>query len=179
MSDKKTESNEEVLTANEAVNTKNAPKKNTQKKSKKSSIEQEVQEMKNLAQRVQADFENYKKRVSKEREEIQQRSTESLLNDLLPVVDSIEQAMSVVSGETEETPISKGVKMVQAQLLETLNKYGVQEISLTEKFNPDFHEAVMSEGDGTLEEPIISDTLRKGYTVHGRVLRPAMVKVQN
>jgi molecular chaperone GrpE len=147
-------------------------------KKKTNSLEAEVNEMKQLAQRVQADFENYKKRVAKEREEILQRSTEQLLNDLLPIVDSFEQANSSISQE-EETALSKGLKLVQTQFNETLNKYGVEEISTEQPFNPDFHEAVISEGDGSLEHPVIVDTLRKGYTVHGRVLRPAMVKVNN
>ena len=151
--------------------------KPTKKAKKVDKTKAELAEMKEIAQRVQADFENYKKRVAKERLEIQQRSTESLMNDLLTVIDAFEQALSALTDQPQ--PIIEGINKIKLQLGDVLAKHGFEEIVAEEVFNPDKHEAVLTEGDGTLDVPVIVEVLRKGYTVHGRVLRPAMVKVKS
>ena len=142
-----------------------------------SQLESERDEYLGMLRRVQADFENYRKRVIKEQTALVDRATEGLLEQLLPVLDSFELASKnadAVGSDAEN--VRKGVELVYAELLGVLEKAGLSRIEAEGKpFDPNVHEAVMQEeGDG---EPVVSDVLRTGYTLKGRVLRPAMVKV--
>ena len=121
--------------------------------------------------RNQADFENYRKRVAKQTADDAARATEALVEQLLPVLDACDGAIS--HGATEVEPI-------YAALLGTLEKVGLARVEPTgEVFDPNHHEAVLHEPayDGE-EETVVSDVLRVGYTWKGRVVRPAMVKVR-
>jgi molecular chaperone GrpE len=141
-------------------------------------IETERNEYLDTLRRVQAEFENYRKRVIKEQTALVDRATSGLVEELLPVLDSFELALknldSAGSGDIES--VRKGVELVYAELLGVLEKAGLSRIEAEGKpFDPNVHEAVMQEdGDG---EPVVTDVLRTGYTLKGRVLRPAMVKV--
>jgi molecular chaperone GrpE len=129
------------------------------------------------ARRVQADFENYRKRVLREQTALVERSTEGLVEQLLPVLDSFELAVvNLDGGDVDITKVRKGVDLVFAELLAVLEKAGLERIeSRGEAFDPNEHEAVMQDdGDG---DPIVGDVLRTGWKLKGRVLRPAMVKV--
>jgi molecular chaperone GrpE len=143
-----------------------------------SRLESERDEYLDTLRRVQAEFENYRKRVIKEQTALVDRATEGLVEQLLPVLDSFELALqnadAAASDDIEN--VRKGVELVYAELLGVLEKAGVSRIEAEGKpFDPNVHEAVMQEeGDG---EPVVSDVLRTGYTLKGRVLRPAMVKV--
>ena len=134
----------------------------------------ERDEMRALAQQLQADFENYKKQMIRRQTEHLERATEGLLEQLLPVLDSFELAVGALSDVGEN--VRKGVELVYAELLGVLEKAGIERIDAEGKpFDPTEHEAVLQEdGDG---EPIVADILRTGYRLKGRVLRPAMVKV--
>jgi molecular chaperone GrpE len=134
----------------------------------------ERDEFRALAQRVQADFENYRKRVLREQTAVAERATEGLVESLLPVLDSFELALANLDDADEQT--RKGVELVYAELLGALEKAGLERIETDGKpFDPNVHEAVMhDDGDG---DPIVGDTMRNGYRLKGRVLRPAMVKV--
>ncbi len=136
--------------------------------------EAEVAVFKELAQRVQADFENYRKRVLREQTDVVERATQGLVEQLLPVLDSCELALS--SLEDAEEKVRKGVELVFAELLGVLEKAGLERIdALGKPFDPTEHEAVAQEdGDG---EPVVFDILRSGYRLKGRVLRPATVRV--
>jgi molecular chaperone GrpE len=129
-------------------------------------------------QRVQADFENYRKRMLREQTALVERATERLVEELLPVLDSLESAIASVSAGSgdELAKIGKGLELVQAEMLGVLEKTGLSRIEAEGKpFDPNEHEAVSQEdGDG---EPIVSDVVRTGYRLKGRVLRPAMVRV--
>jgi molecular chaperone GrpE len=131
----------------------------------------ERDEFKALAQRIQADFENYKKRIIKQQTEHLERAAEHLVAKLLPVLDTADLAVSHGGGEAAE--------QVWLALAEALTKEGLERIDPKgEAFDPTRHEAVAhepGEGDGT--EPLVSEVLRAGYAWKGRVLRPAMVKV--
>ena len=141
-------------------------------------LESERDEYLDTLRRVQAEFENYRKRVIKEQTALVDRATEGLVEQLLPVLDSFELALqnadAAASDDIEN--VRKGVELVYAELLGVLEKAGVSRIEAEGKpFDPNVHEAVMQEeGDG---EPVVSDVLRTGYALKGRVLRPAMVKV--
>jgi molecular chaperone GrpE len=134
----------------------------------------ERDEMRALAQQLQADFENYKKQMIRRQTEHLERATEGLLEQLLPVLDSFELAVGALSDVGDN--VRKGVELVYAELLGVLEKAGIERIDAEGKpFDPTEHEAVLQEdGDG---EPIVADILRTGYRLKGRVLRPAMVKV--
>jgi molecular chaperone GrpE len=141
-------------------------------------VESERDEYLETLRRVQAEFENYRKRVIKEQTALVDRATSGLVEQLLPVLDSFELALKNVdsAGSDDIESVRKGVELVYAELLGVLEKAGLSRIEAEGKpFDPNVHEAVMQEdGDG---EPIVTDVLRTGYTLKGRVLRPAMVKV--
>jgi len=128
--------------------------------------------------RVQADFENYRKRMLREQTSLVERATEGLVEQLLPVLDSLDSALANVNAsENEEVAkVRKGLGLVRTELFGVLEKSGLSRIDAEGKpFDPNEHEAVMQEdGDG---EPVVSEVVRPGYRLKGRVLRPAMVKV--
>ena len=134
----------------------------------------ERDDFRELAQRVQADFENYRKRMLREQTEKMERATEGLIEQLLSVLDSFELAL--VNLPDAEEKVRKGVELVYSELLGVLEKAGLERIdALSKPFDPHEHEAVAQEdGDG---EPVVSDILRSGYRLKGRVLRPATVRV--
>jgi molecular chaperone GrpE len=143
-----------------------------------SQTESERDEYLDTLRRVQAEFENYRKRVIKEQTALVDRATSGLVEQLLSVLDSFELALNNLdaAGGDDIESVRKGVELVYAELLGVLEKAGLSRIEAEGKpFDPNVHEAVMQEdGDG---EPVVTDVLRTGYTLKGRVLRPAMVKV--
>jgi molecular chaperone GrpE len=128
--------------------------------------------------RVQADFENYRKRVMKEQTALVERASEGLVERLLPVLDSFDAALASVPADATEdvSKLRKGIELLHAELVGVLEKSGLAPIEADgTPFDPNVHEAVMQEdGDG---DPVVAGTLRTGYTYKGKVLRPAMVKV--
>ena len=137
-------------------------------------LAQERDDLRELAQRVQADFENYRKRMLREQTEKIERANQALLEQLLPVLDSFDLAVAGLADSDEK--VRKGVELVQSELLGVLAKSGLERIdALGKPFDPHEHEAVAQEdGDG---EPVVFDVLRAGYRLKGRVLRPATVRV--
>jgi molecular chaperone GrpE len=128
-------------------------------------------------QYLQADFENYRKRVEKEMSDSRQFGNQRLLSDLIVVNDELELALREAEENKENPTILEGVGMVHKRLQSILSKEGVEKIqSLGSKFNPDLHDAalrvVSDEEEGTIVEEI-----RQGYTLKGKVLRPSIVKV--
>jgi molecular chaperone GrpE len=134
----------------------------------------ERDEMRALAQQLQADFENYKKQALRRQTEHLERANEALVESLLPVLDSFDLALVAVA--PADVQVRKGVELVYAELLGVLERAGLARIDPGgAPFDPNEHEAVLQEdGDG---EPVVSDVMRPGYRLKGRVVRPAMVKV--
>jgi molecular chaperone GrpE len=129
-----------------------------------------------MSQRLQADFENYRKRVLREQTVLVERAAEGLVEQLLPVLDSFELALANFPADGEGGGVRKGIELVHAELLGVLERAGLEPIrALGTPFDPNVHEAVMQE-DGA-GEPRVGDVLRTGWKLKGRVLRPAMVKV--
>ncbi len=125
--------------------------------------------------RLQADFENYRKRMLKEQTTVVERASAGLVEQLLPVLDSFELALVNIGPDTDPK-VAKGVELVFAELVAALEKAGLERIDAIGKpFDPEEHEAVMQEGGEG--EPVVGDVMRTGYRLKGRVLRPAMVKV--
>ncbi len=137
----------------------------------------ERDELLDTSRRLQADFENYRKRVMREQTALVERSTEGLVEQLLPVLDSFELAVMNLDGtDVDVAKVRKGVDLVYAELLAVLEKAGLGRIEGPgTAFDPNEHEAVMQEdGDG---DPVVAEVMRTGWRLKGRVLRPAMVKV--
>lgn len=150
-----------------------------------SSITDETEELRaqleaeqNKYLRLLADFDNFKRRTQKDKEIANKFRSQSLLADILPVLDNFERALSLTTSSEESASLLKGVEMVQKSLIEAVNREGLAEIkAVGEPFDPNFHQAVMQEKDESAEAGIVLQELQKGYMLKDRVIRPAMVKV--
>lgn len=148
----------------------------TQAEDEKAKLQQKVDYYIDIARRTQADFENYRKRNLSARAEALAEGKTEVVNAFLPVIDDIDRALSHVK---EEDAISEGLRLVRRQIDKALGSLNVEEIgSVGEKFDPNFHEAVMQvppqEGQ---ESGIVAEVFRKGYKMGDKVLRYTMVKV--
>ncbi len=123
------------------------------------------------SRRIQAEFENYRKQVTKRETEARQRANEGLVGELLPVLDAFDGALS--SGVDDVAPM-------RTTLLDALAKHGLERIDPADApFDPNLHEAVMhEEGEGDGSGPVVAEVMRAGYSWKGRVVRPAMVRVR-
>jgi molecular chaperone GrpE len=127
-------------------------------------------------QRVAADFDNYKKRAMRERDQLVSRAAERLVKELLPVLDDLERALEAAN-EHEEAKLEEGVRLVHRALADALAKEGLTEIETEGAFDPHVHEALLSQpGDGA-ESGSVLQVLQKGYRLGERVLRPSRVIV--
>jgi molecular chaperone GrpE len=128
--------------------------------------------------RLRADFDNLKRRTQLDREAQAKYRAQSLLTDLLPVLDNFERALNVEATTEEAQNMKKGIEMVYRTLVEATEKEGLQVIATEgEAFDPNVHQAVMQESDADKESGIVLQELQRGYQLKDRVLRPAMVKV--
>jgi molecular chaperone GrpE len=138
----------------------------------------ERDELVDTLRRVQADFENYRKRVLREQTALVERATERLVEDLLPVLDSFDGALGSfgAADSPEGEKVRDGVVGIRTQLVSVLEKAGLERIDADgAPFDPNEHEAVLQDsGSG---DPHVAETMRTGYRLKGRVLRPAMVRV--
>ena len=140
------------------------------------SLKAALEEKDNRVKRLQADFENFRRRTSKEREELANVVTQDLLKSMLPILDNFDRAMAAEQKDNES--FQKGVEMIYTQLHETLENAGLELIDTAgQKFDPNFHQAVMRVENPDLEDDTIAQELQKGYIVKGRVIRPSMVQV--
>jgi molecular chaperone GrpE len=130
--------------------------------------------------RAQADFDNFRRRTMKEKEELGQYASMKLIGQLLPVVDNFERAVAAASVNGDFESLAKGVDMIFRQLEQTLEQEGLKAMNVVgEPFNPDFHQAIMQVDSDEHEEGIIVEEVQKGYILKDKVLRPAMVKVSS
>ena len=147
-----------------------------QMQGKISSLEQENDELNKRLLRLQADFDNYRKRSRAEKQEMVDYATFELIRRLLPVIDNLDRAC--LAAEDNPEGLFDGVSMIARQLKELLEKEGLQAIDCKgEPFDPQCHEAVVCEESGEYPPNTVVDELQKGYKVKDRVLRPSMVKV--
>nr|WP_304148744.1 nucleotide exchange factor GrpE [Mitsuokella multacida] len=136
----------------------------------------DLQEKKDRLLRLQADFDNFRRRSAKEREEISAVVTQNFCKDMLPLLDNFERAMAAETKDVEA--FQKGVEMIFTQFQEVLKKNGLEQIeAVGQKFDPNFHQAVMRVEDPEREDDTVAQELQKGYMVKGRVIRPSMVQV--
>ena len=140
-------------------------------------LQGERAELLDTLRRVQADFENYRKRVLREQTALVERATERLVEELLPILDSFDGALGGAAADNAEAEkVRDGVVGIRTQLVTVLEKAGLERIDATgAEFDPNEHEAVLQDdGDG---DPRVGEIMRTGYRLKGRVLRPAMVRV--
>jgi molecular chaperone GrpE len=140
-------------------------------------LQTERAELVDTLRRVQADFENYRKRVLREQTALVDRANDRLIEELLPILDSFDGALGSVTADTPEMEkLVNGLQGIHAQLMGVLEKAGLERIAADGAvFDPNEHEAVMQDaGDG---EPHVAETMRTGYRLNGRVIRPSMVRV--
>jgi len=140
-------------------------------------LQEQLEDHKNRLLRALADFDNYKKRAAIEREQFVQYANETLISELLPVLDGFGRAMDAAEKVNAGEEMIKGLALIKKQLEDVLKKHGVEEIeALGRPYDANVHEAILSrehEGPGG----VIIEEMQKGYTLHGRVIRPSMVIV--
>ncbi|MBD2019830.1 nucleotide exchange factor GrpE [Leptolyngbya sp. FACHB-36] len=139
----------------------------------------QVEERTGQCVRIAADFDNYRKRTQREREDLEQQVKCSTINELLPVVDNFERARSHIKPQTDqETTIHKSYQSVYKQLVDCLKRIGVAPMrSEGKEFDPNLHEAVMRQPSDEYPEGTVLEELQRGYMLGERVLRHALVKV--
>ncbi len=128
--------------------------------------------------RLQADFDNYRRRTQREKEDLAEYASQKLVTSILPIIDNFERAVAVQATGVESKGILQGVQMIQRQMMELLQREGLAEMNAQgQPFDPNFHEAVMQVPAEGVEDNTVVDVLQKGYCLKDRVIRPAMVRV--
>lgn len=142
--------------------------------------EKELEENIELAQRIKAEFDNYKRRVSREKEQLYTDMAGDIISKFIPIIDNIERAVSAASDGNDSQKVLEGIEMILNQFMDVMNKEGVEEIpALNQQFDPNLHNAVMHVEDEGYEANTIVEVFQKGYMLNGKVLRYSMVKVAN
>src|SRR3954447_25841849 len=143
-------------------------------------LQADLDRFRDLAMRSQADFENYKKRCAREKEEAIKYANSSLLDRLLPIVDNFELGLSAARGEGEQSPIYAGMSLVLRQINDFLADNGLQPIeAVGQKFDPNLHDALAHEPSDSVPENHIIRQTRRGYRFKDRLLRPSSVVVSS
>lgn len=138
-------------------------------------VRTERDELRDILQRRQAEFDNFRKRTERERSEYLQLAGMEAVKDLLPVLDDFERAMRVEGGSPEYV---KGVEMINTRMLDTLKKLGLEPIESTGKqFDPHLHQAIERVETADAEDGTVLGEFQRGYNFKGKLLRPAMVRV--
>jgi molecular chaperone GrpE len=138
----------------------------------------EVEEYRAHLQRLQAEFDNYRKRVLREQTTAVEMAAEPVMRRLLEVLDDFELALMHAAEDVDQDRLLKGVELVYAKLVDALGAEGLERIEAEgEPFDPSLHEALMQTGEGD-GEPRVAEVFRPGYTLRGRVIRPAGVRVE-
>ena len=142
-------------------------------------LQADLDRFRDLALRSQADFENYKKRAAREKEDAVKYANSSLLQRLVSILDNFELGLAAAKTESERSPIYSGMVLVQKQLNDLLEENGLQAIEAEgKKFDPNLHEAIAHEPSESAEETVIRQA-RRGYRFKDRLLRPARVVVSS
>jgi len=138
-------------------------------------LEAERDEMKLLAQRVQADFDNFRRRNASINADSNEEGARNVIKELLPVLDNFDRALS--NSDAVDAAWLAGIQLVHKQLMDTLTKLGLEEIDASGKFDPELHNAVMQDEREDMESGMITEVFQKGYKVKNRIIRHSMVKV--
>ncbi len=153
-------------------------KKEHKKDKKLEELQNEINTLKDKNMRIAAEMVNTLRRKDEETNRLLKYSNESLITELLPVIDNFERALNVDAKITDIESYQKGMTMIYNSLKNILEKFEVKEIEAIDKeFDPSYHQAVMQEEKEGTKENIVIEVLQKGYTYKDKVIRPAMVKV--
>lgn len=170
MSEEKNENNEEIKNEN----VENSVER---EELKENDLQTEIDELNDRYKRLFAEFENYKKRNMKERENLRNMLVSDIMLNILPIIDNLEKA---ISAGTKDTAYEEGIKLVLKQLKDVLAYNGVKEIeTIGKQFDPELHEAVSHVTDEKLGQNVIKEEFRKGYIIGNKVIRHSMVIVAN
>ena len=148
---------------------------NTQEVEEVQALRKERDELLDTLQRLQAEFDNYRKRAARDQQSLVARAHERLVKELVPVVDDLERALEAAEAH-EEAKLEEGVALVARSLGDILRKEGLEEIPIEGKFDPHVHEALLSQ-PAEAEEGSILEVIQKGYRLGDRVIRPARVVI--
>ena len=140
--------------------------------------EKEIEELKERLLYQQADFENFKRLKAKEKQDVLRFGNETLIKELLPVIDNLERAIEHAGNTEEAKAIAEGVALTLSGFLKVLEKFDVKRVeAIGRPFDPNFHEAIYQEEKEGAEPGAVTGELQKGYVMDGRLLRPSMVSV--
>ncbi len=142
-------------------------------------VREELEEAKARTLRIAAEFDNFKKRTAKEKDELYSTAVCETVNNFLPVLDNLERAVGTLGENSDASAVSDGVKMILKQFCDVLASLGVEKIETDGGFNPELHNAVMHVEDEGYGENEIAEELMSGYKYKGKVIRHSMVKVAN
>lgn len=138
-------------------------------------LRREIADLRDRSTRTLADFDNFRKRSERERQESKKYALVEPLRDFLEIMDNLDLALAA-AGSADD--LKRGVEMIHRQMVDLLRRFGAQEVqALGQPFDPALHEAVSREEDPTVKAPTVTGEMRRGYRIHDRLLRPAMVKV--
>lgn len=141
-------------------------------------LRQQAEEYNNRYLRAQADFDNFRRRTLKEKEELAQYASMKLITQLLPVVDNFGRALQTSGDQSDSQSFHKGVDMIYRQLLQVLEAEGLKAMEpVGQPFDPEMHQAIMQVESDEHEEGIVVEVVQPGYWLKDKVIRPAMVKV--
>ena len=141
-------------------------------------LNKQLEEANSKLLRVQADYDNFRKRTQKEKEELAKYASAKLIENLLPSIDNFDRALAASEATGDFEALAKGLDMIYRQLKSTMEAEGLAEMEpVGTPFNPEFHQAVMTVETDEYEEGIVVEVLQKGYMLKDKVIRPAMVKV--
>lgn len=139
---------------------------------------EEAQALQDKYLRLAAEFENYKRLAQREQREVSRFANENILKELLPVLDNLERAIQCSKDSQERDGLLQGVELTLKQFLETLTKFGVRAVaSVGQAFDPSYHQAVSQVQSSSAPSNTVIEEYQKGYLLHDRVVRPAMVAV--
>ena len=141
-------------------------------------VQRQRDEYYDLLLRKTAEFENYRKRIDRERQSVAESAAADLIAELLPLIDDLERALAADTGSEAAEPYRQGVELIHRQLLEVLRKRGVRPIEAVGAiFDPHYHQAIAHEPSEGRRDGEIIEEFRRGYMLGDRLLRPSMVKV--
>jgi molecular chaperone GrpE len=147
----------------------------------KRSLEEKEEASKALQEKMlylQAEFENFKRLKNKEKQDILKFGNETLIKELLPVLDNLDRALDHASNTGDFKSIHEGVKIIANEFLKVLERAGIERVeALGKKFDPNFHEAFLQEEKEDIEPDMVVTEMQKGYLLNGRLIRPSMVAI--
>ena len=174
----KTEEDVEGLSEGGASDDHKSPKKKSKHDKKQDAMKEKVEELEDRVKRQLAEFENFRNRTEKEKQQMFETGARSVIEKILPIVDNFERGLATVPEEEKGSPFAEGMEKIYKQLMTELEKMEVKPIeAVGTEFNPDLHNAVMQVESEEYETGIVAQELQKGYTYRDQVVRHSMVAV--